>query len=189
MNTIFAALLGLPTGKMNYHNIICRLSAPIQFHSEINEQLLGVIRGSVLSPQAPCGWAEPWQTNRWPWPGWGASTGLHTGSKYHIQTSRKAQITWKLWRQILAELVFWYNGDARVCCQVVIKTKASSHTSWTVIGHMGKMCHVSLQSWAELCHQGAHITHEQEMTGFLWKRGKYWTYLHVQGLVFGCFFV
>lgn len=110
MNTIFAALLGLPTGKMNYHNIICRLSAPIQFHSEINEQLLGVIRGSVLSPQAPCGWAEPWQTNRWPWPGWGASRGLHTGSKCHIQTSRKAQITWKLWQQILAVLVFWYNG-------------------------------------------------------------------------------
>lgn len=39
--TIFAALLGLHTGKMNYHNIICRLSAPTQFHSKINEQLLG----------------------------------------------------------------------------------------------------------------------------------------------------
>lgn len=38
---IFAALLGLHTGKMNYHNIICRLSSPTQFHSKINEQLLG----------------------------------------------------------------------------------------------------------------------------------------------------
>lgn len=26
---------------MNYHNSICRLSAQIQFHSKINEQLLG----------------------------------------------------------------------------------------------------------------------------------------------------
>lgn len=39
--TTFAALLGLHTGKMNYHNIICRLSSPTQFHSKTNEQLLG----------------------------------------------------------------------------------------------------------------------------------------------------
>lgn len=170
MNTIFAALLGLPTGKMNYHNIICRLSAPIQFHSKINEQLLGVIRGSVPSPQAHCGWAEPWQTNRWPWP----SRGLHTGSKYlqkgpnHMKTGSRF---WHCWCSGIMETESV--RDARICCQVIIKTQSSSHTSWTVIGHMGKS-HVSLQSWADwLCHQGARITHEQEITGLLWKRGKY----------------
>lgn len=129
MNTIFAALLGLPTGKMNYHNIICRLSAPIQFHSKINEQLLGVIRGSVLSPQAHCGWVsrtltdQPLAVARLR----GQQRAAHGQQIPHTTPPERPKSHGsRLWQCCCSGIMETESvRDARVCCQVIIK--ASLH--------------------------------------------------------------
>lgn len=140
---------------MNYHNSICRLSAPIQFHSKINEQLLGRNQRQCAVTPGPL-WVsgtlkdQPLAVARQR----GRQEGC-AGGKYHIQRFQKGtnvhqNCGCRFWqgRFYMSAVIMESMCDACVYCQFIIQTESSSHISWTVIGE--ESCVVAELSWATL---------------------------------------
>lgn len=119
--TIFAALLGLHTGKMNYHNIICRLPAPTQFHSEINERLLGCNQRQRAVTPGPL-WVSRTLTDQ------PLAVARERGQQKATQgkpnstnnTGKKGQMTSEVVLLILLCGCFCYNGDRECVKHVAI---------------------------------------------------------------------
>lgn len=131
---------------MNYHNIICLLSSPTQFHSKINEQLLGCNQRQRAVTPGPL-WVSRMLTDQ---PLAVARERSQQRATHGAQRPHTAQ--GKGTNDIRSGAARPRSGVISVCAVImetesvryvstvwfIMKTESSSHLSSAVIGHMGK---------------------------------------------------